>query len=78
MSINDYRSILFVLFDFQQKFNHKIVTQNHNINIYHHLHHKNVIYQTIMLHFTSKHTTKNGIAHHYTIIHKCNTKIVTH
>ena len=65
------------MLDFQQKFNHKIVTQNHNTNLYHHLHHKNVTIQAITLHFTHKNSGKNGIAHHHTIIHKCNTKIVT-
>lgn len=61
-----------------KKFDYKIVTQNHNTNLYHHLHHKNVTNQTNTLHFIPQNSGKNGIAHHYKIIHKCNTKIVSH
>lgn len=75
MTIGQFCSLCWIS---NKKFDYKIVTQNHNINLYHHLHHKNVTNQTNTLHFIPKNSGKNGIVHHYTIIHKCNTKIVTH
>lgn len=75
MTVGQFCSLCWIS---NKKFDYKIVTKNHNTNLYHHLHHKNVIKQTNTLHFIPKNSGKNGIAHHYTIIHKCNTKIVSH
>ena len=75
MTIGQFCSLCWIS---NKKFDYKIVTQNHNTNLYHHLHHKNVTNQNNTLHFDIKNNGKNGIAHHYKIIHKCNTKIVTH
>ena len=75
MTVGQFCSLCWIS---NKKFYYKIVTKNYNTNLYHHLHHKNVIKQTNTLHFIPKNSGKNGIAHHYTIIHKCNTKIVTH
>lgn len=75
MTIGQFCSLCWIS---NKKFDYKIVTQNNNTKSYHHLHHKNVTNKTNTLHFIIKNSGKNGMAHHYTIIHKCNTKIVTH
>lgn len=57
MTIGQFCSLCWIS---NKKFDYKIVTQNHNTNLYHHLHYKNVTNKTNTLHFIPKTAVKMG------------------